>query len=581
MSAEKDWLTLLDKATSYGDLQSAFNRMRIESQTADNGDSMAASIDEAIRRIEQERARDQAELDGVSFQYDAFKQEQSGVIGWFKRKLPFTETRKQELGHRDALNDQGAEILADNFVIARAQMLKDRVVSPSFRRMGQQPSYWRSQLLSNDSVGTIREFGSVVHALGQELSAAKQFVDTVSSDIDAFSGAKFVNKEDQKCRNEDLIAARGELKALADESQDKANLRTSALGTLKRLLISELSEKDIDFRNTIHRLALVQCLQEKHPKVAKLIEERLASVKTLVAKWVEIESLAARREKIEKELSVLKRDLDAAEERRSRAVSELEGPSQFYQAALVESQQAKAALNATKPLYDAYIAEQNRTAPNAAEVTSESDFDILPSNSSVVSEYRRLEEVATKSAQTLSQRTPVFEQAKRAHDNAVREAKAVCDRSDAQTLERKKIADQESELQQQVLKATQSIESMFPELRAATVAYLEEANKITWSDSLRGSVPSIQEIFQDTSLHGISPPPFSIGGPFANTGLTKGLADRKRDSERLASVILALETDRKACLHESTTLSKSRQEALQRRGQMLLDHGICSELDFD
>ena len=581
MSAEKDWLTLLDKATSYGDLQSAFNRMSIESQTADHGDSMAASIDEAIRRIEQERARDQAELDGFSSQYEAFKQEQSGVIGWFKRKLPFTETRKQELGHRDTLSDQGAEILADNFVIARAQMLKERVVSPSLRRMGQQPSYWRSQLLNNDSVGTIREYGSVLNALGQELSAAKQFVDTVSSDIDAFSGAKFVNKEDQQCRNEDLIAARAELKELVDESQDKGNLRSSALGTLKRLLISELSEKDIDFRNTIYRLALVKSLQEKHPKVAKLIEERLANVKTIVAKWVEIESLPARRAKVEKELSILKRDLDAAEERRSRAVSELERPSQLYQAALSESKQAKAALNATKPLYDAYIAEQNQAASNAAEVTSESDFDILPSNSSVVSEYRRLEEVATKSAQTLSQTTPVFEQAKRDHVNAAREAKAVRDKSEAQILERKKIADQESELQQQVLKATQSIESTFPELRVATAAYLEEANKITWSDSLRGSVRSIQELFQDTSLHGISPSPFSIGGPFANASLTKGLEDRKRDSERLANVIQALETDRKACLYEFTTLSKSRKEALQRRGQMLLDHGVCSELDFD
>ncbi len=581
MSTEKEWLTLLDKATSYGDLQSAFNRMSVESQTADNGDSMAASIDEAIRRIEQERARDQAELDGFASQYAAFKQEQSGVIGWFKRKLPFTETRKQELGHRDTVNDQEAEILADNFVIARAQMLKERVVSTTLRRMGQQPSYWRSQLLSNDSLGTIREYGDVVHALGQELLVAKLFVDSVSSDIDAFSSAKFVNKEDQQRRNEDLIAARGELKALVDESQDKANLRTSGLGTLKRLLINELSEKDIDFRNTIQRLALIRSLQEKHPKVAKLIEERLATVKTIVAKWVEIESLPARREKAEKELAILKRDLEAAEERRSRAASELEGPSQLYQAAFSESQQARSALNASKPLYDAYIAEQNRASSNAAEVTSESDFDILPSNSNVVSEYRKLEEVAIKSSQTLSQRTPVFEQAKRAHDNAVREAKAVRDKSEAQIVERKKIADQESELQQQVLKSTQSIESTFPEFRAATASFLDDANKITWSNSLRVSVRSIQELFQDTSRHEILPSSFSIGGLFTNTGLSKGLADWKRHSERLANVIQALETDRKACLNEAATLSKLRKEALQQRGQMLLDRGVCSELDFD
>lgn len=581
MSAEKDWLTLLDKATSYGDLQRAFDLMRIESQSAGNGDSMAESIDEAIRRIELERARDQAELDGFSSQYDSFKQEQSGVIGWFKRKLPFTETRKQELGHRDAVNDQSAEILADNFVIARAQMLKERVVSPTLRRMGQHPSCWRSQLLSNDSVGNIKEYGSVVHAMGQELKVAKLFVDSVSSDIEAFASAKFVNKEDQQRRNEDLIAARGELKDLVDESQDKAILRTSGLATLKRLLISELSENDIDFRDTVHRLALVKSLQEKHPKVAKLIEDRLATVKTIIATLVEIESIPTRREKVEKELSILKRDLEAAEERRSRAVCELEGPSQLFQAALSESQQAKAALNATKPLYDAYISEQNRATSNAAEVTSESDFDILSSDSRVVSEYRKLDEVATKSAQTLSQRTQVYEQAKLAHDNAVREANAIRDKSDAQILERKKIADQESELQQQVLKATQSIESTFPELRASTASYLEDAVKITWSDSLRDSVRSIQEFFQKNSSHGISQLPFSVGGPFANSNSTKGLADRKRDSEQLVNVIQALESNRKVCLYELTSLSKSRREALQRRGQMLLEHGICSELDFD
>ena len=536
MSDEKDWLTMLDHATSYGDLQHAFNRMSVESQTTNNGDAMAASIDEAIRRIELERARDQAELDGFSSQYEAFKQEQSGVIGWFKRKLPFTETRKQELGHRDALNDQGAEILADNFVIARAQMLKERVVSPTLRRMGQQPEYWRTQLLSNESVTTLMEYGSVVHVLGQELSTAKQFVDTVSSDIEAFSGAKFINKEDQQRRNEDLIAARGELKALVDESQEKTNLRTSALGSLLSLLLRELSEKDIDFRTTNERLALVKGLHEKHPKVAKLLEERLAIVKTLVSKWLELESLPARREKVEKETSQLKRDLEAAEERRLRAVNELEVPSQLYQTALSQSQQAKAALNATKPLYDAYLAEQNQATSNAAEVTSDSDFDILPSNTNVVAEYRRLEEAVTKSAQTLSQRTPVFEQAKRAHEIAVKEAKAVRDRSDTQVLERKKIADQESELQQQVLKGTQSLESAFPDFRAALASYLEVTHKITWSDALRSSARSVQELFQDSSFHEILPSPFSIGRPHANT--TIGLEERSaspRDWQRLSN----------------------------------------------
>ena len=83
------------------------------------------------------------------------------------------------------------------------------------------------------------------------------------------------------------------------------------------------------------------------------------------------------------------------------------------------------------------------------------------------------------------------------------------------------------------------------------------------------------------SRHEILPSTFSIGGPFANAGLAKGLADWKRDSDRLVNVIKLLEADRKACLNEIATLAKLRKEALQQRGQMLLDHGVCSELDFD
>ncbi len=83
------------------------------------------------------------------------------------------------------------------------------------------------------------------------------------------------------------------------------------------------------------------------------------------------------------------------------------------------------------------------------------------------------------------------------------------------------------------------------------------------------------------SRHEILPSTFSIGGPFANAGLAKGLADWKRDSDRLVNVIKLLEADRKACLNEIATLAKLRKEAVQQRGQMLLDHGVCSELDFD
>jgi len=579
MSSEKDWLTMLAQASNYADLQVAFDRMSVESETAVDGDAMVASIDEAIRRIERERASDQAELEGFSSEYEAFKKEQSGVIGWFKRKLPFTETRKQELGHRDALSDQAAEILADNFIIARAQMLRERVASPKLRRMGQQASYWRSRLLQNDSVASIREYGSVVYELGKEISVAKLFVDAILIDIEAFSGAKFINKEDQLRRNDDLIAGKRELKELVDESHEKANIRGSALVPLRNLLVSELSEKDIDFRNANHRLSLLKNIQEKYPGLAKLMEERLAMVKTLVATMVERDSLPERRDKLEKAVNILKSDWEDVEQKRLRAVRDLEGPSQLYNGALRETQQTKAALNAAKPLYDAYIAEQNRAAQNAAEVTSDSDFEVSTAN--VLTEYRRLEEAASQSAQMLRQRTPTFEHANRNHENAVNEAKTIREKAEAHAMHLKKISNLEAELQQQMLRAKQSVESTLPEFRIAAESYLDDANKITRSDASGTSLRFIQELLNDSIDLILPPAPFSFERSSAHSATTKGLAELRRDSERLAHAINALEVDHKECLNKVTAMSNMRKEALRVRGQMLFDQSVCSELDLE
>jgi len=578
MSAEKDWLFMLEKATNYSELQSAFARMIVDSQSTDDGDALVASIDEAIRRIEMERARDQTELDGFSSDYEAFKQEQSGVIGWFKRKLPFTETRKQELGHRDAVNDQAAEILADNMIIARAQMLKERIASPKLRRMGQQPSFWRSQFQRVDSLDSIREYGNVVAELGKEQSVAKLFTDNITIEIDAFFEAKFVNKEDQLRRNDDLTAAKVELKVLVDELAEKANLRIAALATLKNLLVSELSEKDIDFRNTIHRLELVENLQDKQPALAKLLSERLAIAKTVLAKMSELDLLPDRRAKVEQTVKTLKRDGEVAEQKRLRAFNELQEPSQLYNAALQESKQAKVALNASKPLYQAYISEQNRAPQNAAEVTSDSDIEV--STSSVLTEYRRLEEAANQSAQELSQRTSPFEQATRNHDNTDREAKTIREKSEVQVLELKKISDLESTIQQQLLKSRLSFESTLPAFRIAADSFLEDARKITWANTLGASVRSIQELLNDSTSVGFSQSPFSWDQSTTQSA-TKGIVDMRLDLDRFEKAIQAIEADQKGCHSEVVTLSKARKEALQQRGQMLLDQSVLIEIDLD
>ncbi len=59
VNAERTWLSLLNGATNYSELQNAFELMSVDAQSTDDSEAMIASIDEAIRRIERERARDQ------------------------------------------------------------------------------------------------------------------------------------------------------------------------------------------------------------------------------------------------------------------------------------------------------------------------------------------------------------------------------------------------------------------------------------------------------------------------------------------------------------------------------------------
>ncbi len=603
LSAENDWLAMLEKATTYGDLQRVFVQMHAASQAANDGDVMVASIDEAIRRIEQERSRDQAELDGYSSDYTAFKQEQAGLIGWFKRKLPFTETRKQELSHRDAINDQTAEILADNFVIARAQMLKERIASPKMRRMGHEPAYWRKQFLNNEAVNTISEYGKVVSELGKELSTAKLFIKAVKVDIEAFSSAKFISQEDQRRSSEDLKAAQKEWQALADESQEKVSLRTAALSTLMGLLIKDLSEKDGDFRNTNHRLGLLKSLQDQQPRLAKRLEERITSCKALLAKKIEHDSLPEQREKLENTLNALKRDGEEAERKRLRTASELEAPSQLYHAALGEVERAKAALSATKPLYDAYIAEQNKNQQATAEVTSAIEFELAPSN--VVAEYKRIEEGESLAMHNLRQQTPAFEQAKRSHDMAVGEVNTIRDKSQAHSLELRKIAEVESEMQQQLLKAKQSMESALPEFRVAAETYMDIARQCMWLESSQTSVRAIHELLGvfsgPSSLTSTSPSerlsrsagttfsttfstPMAVHGTdkpsFSGTTEKSGASELHCHCELMERALQAIEAERQEGLREVANLKNLRKEALLRRGQMLLDQNVLSDLDL-
>ncbi len=121
MSSTTDWLERLNRATEYRELEVVFSEISAAARTTTQGEQLAETIDEAIRRLEQERLRDEEELRAFEQDYAVFKQQQQGVVGWFKRHMPLTGTRRKELEHRGSIADQKAEILADNLIIARCK----------------------------------------------------------------------------------------------------------------------------------------------------------------------------------------------------------------------------------------------------------------------------------------------------------------------------------------------------------------------------------------------------------------------------------------------------------------------------
>jgi hypothetical protein len=596
VNAERTWLTLLNGATNYSELQNAFEHMICDAQATGDSEAMIASIDEAIRRIEQERARDQAELDGFESDYESFKQEQSGVIGWFKRKMPFTETRKKELGHRDTLSDQQAEVLADNFVIARAQMLKERIAPPKLRKMGAKPNHWREEFLGHESQETIGDYGRVILDLGNELQTTTAFLKSLQSDIESFASARFSSNDDQKRSQEDLKAAKEELKLLCDESQEKQSLRAAALVHLKDLLIQDLSEKDSSFKQTNDLLLNLKNLQTLHPRLAKLLADRLATTKTIVSKMLEQDKLPEQATKLEQSIRTLKREYEDAEQKRLQSARDLDGPNQLYQAALSEWQRADSALKATKSLYDAYVAEQaKQNASNVAEVASDGDFEISGS-SSVVAEYRRLEENAAQAKRELDSRTPAFEQIKRSNDLATKEAKEIQSKLDTQAIELKNLTDKESQLEQLIHREEQNLNSLVQDLKDSGQVFFRALIEIPRFEKSHPAVRSLQDILED--LHGTGGTRSStlfdnISRPFQSKSFSsssdsdlsrdrpKKVGDVEKRSESLEIAIRELDKLLQECKQESARLTKSRKETLQRRGQMLLDQRVLNELDFD
>lgn len=372
-----NWLKRLESATEYRELQVVFTSLAAEARMADDGLQLASSIDVAIRRIEHERLRDEDELHAFEEQYEEFRKQQSGVVGWFKRHIPFTETRRQQKQHNDTLADQRAEILADNLIITRAQMVKEQLLPPDLRKMGFEPAAWRERLNRDDSVSGIQDFAGTVHELGSELRQSGAFVRELDVDIDAFAKAGFSDSEDRRRKDLDLSAARDELAALHAEIQAEESIRSSAIKRLGQMVTEELSDQVLSFRERGQRITSLETAERRAKDVEKSLDEMNTATTRMSASATELSALPDKRDNLERQMRNVRDDLDDAERQRVHVAAGLAEYAIRFEEAKDRVERAEASFETAHGLYQAYLVETGQ---------GEADADI---DSPVAAEYER------------------------------------------------------------------------------------------------------------------------------------------------------------------------------------------------
>ncbi len=380
MSTSVNWLERLSRATDYVDLQVMFTEIIADLQDGENNEQLAVAIDEAIRRLEIERRRDAAELESFEQEFSAFREQQSGFSGWFRRHLPFSKTRQQEKEHRETIADQQAEILADNLVIARAQMVKEYLLPAESRRLGQTPDQWRQRLTGYRSDVSVSAFAADVQGLLDELKRSHEFVGLIEADVDAFEKADFADQADRQRKKTDLAAARDELAFLKREVADEEALKPDALRRLGELISDDLGQGDPEFHKTLARTRLLETARGQAVTTLADAGGLLDQLTSLVDLECERQALPGQFQHLQQQAGQLQTNAENADRRRSELSRELRGNEPLYQDANRDVERARSAFGAAKQLYEAYVREQGIAEANPFGAAS-----------SVENEYRKWE----------------------------------------------------------------------------------------------------------------------------------------------------------------------------------------------
>lgn len=474
MSSASEWLTRLEQATTYRELQELFSRLAAEARATSDGRQLARSIDDAIRRILEERSRDEGVLRDFQEQYDAFKQQQSGFVGWFKRHLPFTETRRREREHLDAVADQQAEILGDNLVIARAQMLKELILPASERRSGAAPADWRANLEQLATRGDVRACGDAVRALKVEVSSGQTFLEELKRDMDAFAGAQFPDKADRKQRDADLAAARQEWSSLEVQRTEKQKIRTQAIQRLGTMVADQLAETDAGFRETARRRGQIEQLSgllERATATLKELQTHGKKVADNDRQQAELESAATR---IAESLRQQDREFQDLERRRAALESELEAPRATWERAQRDVDSARRAREAAHQLLEAY----RREKPPQAE--ADPNEPVSP----VETEFRRVEQELRVAEDLLRRVSAPHEAALKRAEEARTAAAAASAKTDMLKKEDRERISRIDELRKERGRIADHVRPRFQAAQSAVAQYLDAARREGWATAL-------------------------------------------------------------------------------------------------
>lgn len=579
MQGNPDWLRRLESATDYKSMQDIFSEMaaQAEAQAGAENPELAHCIDEAVRRLEQERARDEAELQQVQAQYQEFQKDNKGVVGWFKRHIPFTETRKQEVGHRDEVADQHAEILADNLVIARAQMLKERFLGPNDRKLGLRPGDWQAELASHQGLPRLANFASTLKRVSAEAERSRAFLAELKRDVEAFGGAHFKSKEDRERRDSDLASARRELASLEHEVEEESSLQRNGLEQACTLASSELHTTHSAFRDDGQRLEQTRSL------LSRLAETRTAH-NALGTSVGEIGALAQKIASFPAELQKLRDELGRAEAQRStanmhaaRSVAVFdERRTHFEQAQRIASEKQQV-LASAKQFYDAYQAERKATQTTPQPVEADP-------NSPTWQRFQEAKASADAAQAALQGATQPYQAAKKEADEA-QAAVAACDKQ-IETLRARQI-----ELDRQGPQLRMDVSSCADRVRnacsvaanafGAYLALLSGASGASTGALGVSAAPSALPPYRPGELAGAQ---YGWLGPHGlERGLADALADVERDPARHAQAVAVLQrlgqwhdAQQQALERETAAIGARRQSVWKQRCRELLGDELAN-----